>query len=68
MKTLKHLLSKIARKFSKRKPVKGCENCKYWNRAYYLQPCLHCIKYEDEEYVDWEPEEDDNNKNNTRIC
>lgn len=58
MKTLKHLLSKIARKFSKRKPVKSCENCKYWNRASYLQPCLHCINHGFEAYVDWAPEDE----------
>lgn len=58
MKTLKHLLSKIARKFSKRKPVKSCENCKYCNRASYLQPCLHCMDYEFEAHVDWEPEDE----------
>lgn len=67
MKTLKHLLSKIAQKFSKkRKPIKSCLNCKYCDLAFYLPPCLHCTMYE--ECVDWEPEEDDNNKNNTRIC
>ena len=69
MKTIKHLLSKIAQKFSKkRKPIKSCLNCKYCDLAPYLQPCLHCAMYEYEEYVEWEPNEDDNNKNNTRIC
>lgn len=69
MKTIKHLLSKIAQKFSKKKkPIKSCLNCKYCDLASHLQPCLHCIMYEDEEYVEWEPNEDDNNKNNTRIC
>lgn len=59
MKTIKHLLSKIAQKFSKkRKPIKRCQNCKYCGLASYLQPCLHCIMYEDEEYVDWEPEDE----------
>lgn len=69
MKTLKQLLSKIAQKFSKkRKPIKSCLNCKYCDIASYLQPCLHCIMCEDEGYVEWEPMEYDNNKNNTRIC
>lgn len=69
MKTIKHLLSKIAQKFSKkRKPIKSCLTCKYCDLVSYLQPCLHCTMCEDEEYVEWKPNEDDNNKNNTRIC
>lgn len=59
MKTIKHLLSKIAQKFSKkRKPIKSCLTCKYCDRASYLQPCLHCMDYEFEAYVDWEPEDE----------
>lgn len=37
-------------------------------KGMYRSPCLECSDCEDEAYKYWEPEEDDNNKNNTRIC